>query len=140
MFFLCEYKLLSTVRNKIDEEALLHIQVWLGLIICIIWILGIRIVRSFGRQLNKKIDSRLDSSSDYCIQVSNLPLGDFTEPELLKYLGKLWRKYKGKEAELRIKSVQIIYDMMEVREKIADITQSVRKIMKMVKLFSFGRN
>lgn len=46
---------------------------------CIIWIIGTRIIRSMGRILNRKIDSLLDSSSDYKIQIYNLPYASYTE-------------------------------------------------------------
>lgn len=58
---------------------LMQIHLWLGFTMCVIWIIGTRIIRSMGRILNKKIDSLLDSSSDYVIQIYNLPYGGYTE-------------------------------------------------------------
>ena len=54
-------------------------QVWLGLLFCLVWILGMRIIRNMGRNLNRKVDQFLDSSSDYVVQISNLPEGTYTE-------------------------------------------------------------
>lgn len=58
---------------------LMQIHLWLGFLMCVIWIIGTRIIRSMGRILNRKIDSLLDSSSDYVIQIYNLPYGGYTE-------------------------------------------------------------
>jgi len=58
---------------------LMQIHLWLGFTMCVIWIIGTRIIRSMGRILNRKIDSLLDSSSDYVIQIYNLPYGGYTE-------------------------------------------------------------
>ena len=54
-------------------------QVWLGFLFCVVWVFGLRIIRTKGRELNVKIDHYLDSSSDYVIQMSNLPYGNYTE-------------------------------------------------------------
>lgn len=51
------------------------IQVWLGFASCIIWLISIRVLRSMARIFNRKIDASLDSSSDYVIQIYNLPFG-----------------------------------------------------------------
>lgn len=56
----------------------MQVQVWLGFVLCLVWIIAIRVLRSMGRILNKKIDNLLDSSSDYVIQISNLPHGNYT--------------------------------------------------------------
>ena len=75
-----------------------------------------------GRILNKKVDEYLDSSSDYVIQISNLPFENYTEKELLKYIATLWKKYKGKKAKpISIKSVQIVYRLDTARELIKEI-------------------
>lgn len=70
--------LVSTV-NKLQNSMLMQIHLWLGFTMCVIWIIGTRIIRSMGRILNRKIDSLLDSSSDYVIQIYNLPYGGYTE-------------------------------------------------------------
>ncbi len=57
---------------------MMEVQVWLGFLLCLIWVIAIRVIRSLGRILNKKIDNLLDSSSDYVIQLSNLPCGAYT--------------------------------------------------------------
>jgi hypothetical protein len=57
---------------------MMEVQVWLGFLLCFIWVIAIRVIRSLGRILNKKIDNLLDSSSDYVIQLSNLPCGAYT--------------------------------------------------------------
>lgn len=55
------------------------IQVWLGFVFCVVWLIALRVIRSMGRVLNQKIDRFLDSSSDYVIQIDNLPIGKYTE-------------------------------------------------------------
>lgn len=79
LYFLCPMKMTISTVSKIGNSQLMQIQVWLGFLMCIIWIIGTRIIRSMGRILNKKIDSLLDSSSDYKIQIYNLPYGSYTE-------------------------------------------------------------
>lgn len=107
----------------------MQVQVWLGFVLCLVWIISIRVLRSLGRILNKKIDNLLDSSSDYVIQISNLPYGEYTETELLKYLCSLWRTMKGKNSKLPgIKSVQVIYQMDESRKMIKTTIENARKL------------
>jgi len=77
--FLCPLKMLVSTVNKLQNSMLMQIHLWLGFTMCVIWIIGTRIIRSMGRILNKKIDSLLDSSSDYVIQIYNLPYGGYTE-------------------------------------------------------------
>lgn len=67
--FLCYIKYQASTVNKINNDTYEKIQVCLGIILCIIWILSVRVIRSMGRNLNKKIDGFLDSSSDYVIQI-----------------------------------------------------------------------
>lgn len=76
--FLCPLKMLVSTVNKLQNTMLMQIHLWLGFVMCVIWIIGTRIIRSMGRILNRKIDSLLDSSSDYVIQVYNLPYGGYT--------------------------------------------------------------
>lgn len=84
----------------------MRVQLWLGFLFCTIWILALRIIRSMGRILNKKIDDNLDSSSDYVIQIYNLPIGKYTESEIVKYISSLWKGFRGSSAKpLSIKSV-----------------------------------
>lgn len=90
--FLCEYKVLSTTANKANNEALITVQLWLGFLFCCVWMVVTRMIQSLGRRLNMRIDRYLDSSSDYCIQIDNLPFGSYIEGELLKHLIKLWKK------------------------------------------------
>jgi hypothetical protein len=75
--FLCPIKHQLSTVNKIGNSNFMRIQVWLGFALCVFWIIGIKVIRSMGRILNKKIDSLLDSSSDYVIQISNLPNGNY---------------------------------------------------------------
>lgn len=76
--FLCPVKMQVCTLNKLNNNTLMQIQVWLGFLLCVIWIVAIRVIRSMGRILNKRIDSLLDSSSDYVIQIYNLPSGGYT--------------------------------------------------------------
>lgn len=84
--FLCPIKHQLSTVNKIGNANFMRIQVWLGFALCVFWIIGIKVIRSMGRILNKKIDSLLDSSSDYVIQISNLPNGNYNQTELLKMI------------------------------------------------------
>lgn len=127
--FLCPIKFLVPTTNKITNFKEMQIQVWLGLVICIIWLMAIRIIRSMGRIFNRKIDASLDSSSDYAIQIYNLPFGEYTENQLIQYVATLWKTLKGKNAKpLAIKSVQIVYNMDEARKMIKQIIQNARKL------------
>lgn len=127
--FLCPIKIEVTTVNKIKSQSMMEVQVWLGFLLCLIWVIAIRVIRSLGRILNKKIDNLLDSSSDYVIQLSNLPCGAYTQMELLKYLCSLWKKMKGKNCKLPgIKSVQIIYQMDESRKMIQTTIANARKL------------
>ena len=61
-------------------------QLVLGLIICIVWSVSLRLIRAKGRRKMHEIDNKLDSSSDYCILLENLPEGDYSEVDIIKYL------------------------------------------------------
>ncbi len=76
--FLCPIKYLVPTLNKVTNFTEMNIQVWLGFVFCIIWLVFIRIIRSMARIFNRKIDASLDSSSDYVIQIYNLPFGEYT--------------------------------------------------------------
>ncbi len=56
-----------------------YIQVWLGLILCVIWLLGIKLISILAHDLNNKIDMNLDSASDYSIKIENLPYNSYNE-------------------------------------------------------------
>ena len=73
------------------------VQVWLAIPVCFFWAVGIRLIRNMGRRLNEKIDDKLDSSSDYCIWIEDLPTGKYHEADLVSYLAKLWRIRKKKK-------------------------------------------
>lgn len=66
---MCEVIKTTSVKNKNSQKALVLAQLWLAVPMCILWAIGIRLIRNFGRRVNKKIDEKLDSSSDYCIWI-----------------------------------------------------------------------
>lgn len=127
--FLCPVKFYVSTLNKLGNATFYKIQIWLGVLFCFVWIVSIRIIRSMGRILNKKIDSFLDSSSDYVIQISNLPFGGYTEVELLKYVKDEFKKIDGMKGRVPgIKGVQIVYQMDEARKMIGSIISNARKL------------
>lgn len=85
--------------NKNGHDHLIYTDLWLGFLFCLIWITALRIIRTQGRNLNQKINHYLESSSDYCVEVNNLPFGEFSESELLKHLLLLWKKAKKTDGE-----------------------------------------
>ena len=54
-------------------------QLTLGIFIVLAWIIALSVLRFYGRLKNKDIDTKLDSSSDYCIEINDLPYGDYHE-------------------------------------------------------------
>lgn len=64
-------------------------QQWLGLLMCIIWSIGVRLIRKLGRKKNQQIDDELDSSSDYTVFLEKLPLGSYNERDVLEYMERL---------------------------------------------------
>ena len=108
--FLCEWKKMASLENKDKNNSLLIAQLVLGVIISFLWAFCIRIIRDTGRHLNKEIDDKLDSSSDYCIWLEDLPAGNYNETDIISFIAKLWRARKDKiHRKIRLKSVQIIY-------------------------------
>ena len=96
------------------------VQLCLGFLMCFIWSVAVKFIRTWGRMKNKSIDDDLDSSSDYNIFLEKLPVGEYDEEELLQYIEGLWNQLdEGKDVKLKIKNVKIIYDMGEVRSKIS---------------------
>ena len=61
------------MEAKEGRSDLMIGQLVLGLVVCIIWSISLRLIRAVGRRKMKIIDERLDSSSDYCILLENLP-------------------------------------------------------------------
>ena len=101
---------MASLENKDKNDSLLIVQLVLGVIISFLWAFCIRIIRDTGRHLNKEIDNKLDSSSDYCIWLEDLPAGNYNETDIITFIAKLWRARKDKiHRKLRLKSVQIIY-------------------------------
>ena len=70
---------MASLPNKGQNYALKMVQVWLAVPMCLFWAIGIRIIRKMGRYKNKQIDDKLDSSSDYCIWIQDLPSGKYNE-------------------------------------------------------------
>lgn len=89
---------------------------------CLFWSIGVRFIKAWGRKKNKQIDDKLDSASDHYIFMERLPRAQYNEYDILKYLEELWNQTDhAKDTELKIKGVQIIYDMSEPRKMIASI-------------------
>ena len=84
--FLCQFKIQSSIEAMEGRDDLMIGQLVLGLIICIVWSVSLRLIRAKGRRKMHEIDNKLDSSSDYCILLENLPEGDYSEVDIIKYL------------------------------------------------------
>ena len=85
---MCEFKVQVSVEGKSSD--MMMIQLVLGLVVCIFWSIGVRLIRAVGRKKERNIDDLLDSSSDYCIFLENLPAGKYSEINILKYLNDEW--------------------------------------------------
>ena len=83
-----------SLPNKDKNKTFLIIQLVLGVLISFFWAFGIRVIRDIGRHLNKEIDDKLDSSSDYCIWLEGLPTGNYNEKDVIMFMSKLWRARK----------------------------------------------
>ena len=89
-----------------------------------------RLTRNLGRRKSDDIDDALDSSSDYMLFLQKLPIGNYHERDILNYVQRLWDKIENnKDGELRIKSVQIIYNMSEVRERISELHNLAKALL-----------
>ena len=65
--------------------------------------------------------------------MERLPRGQYNENDILKYLEQLWKQTEdSKETQLKIKSVQIIYDMSEPRKIIGSILKLAEEITECV--------
>jgi hypothetical protein len=53
----------------------MEIQLWLGTLMCLIWMIGLKLITTLGMKKDKEIDDSLDSASDYTIKIDNLPYG-----------------------------------------------------------------
>lgn len=63
--FLCQLKIEGEIQNKQGSNDLLIVQLVLGVVMCFIWSLGLRLIRRLGMMKGKLIDDMLESSSDY---------------------------------------------------------------------------
>lgn len=54
--FMCYVKIVTSLEGKKSRSDLQLIEVILGLLFCILWTIGIRIVRDRGRMKNAEID------------------------------------------------------------------------------------
>ena len=50
--FFCEFKKLSSA-NKNAEPVWMIVQLCLGVLLCFVWVVGVRLIRTFGRRKNK---------------------------------------------------------------------------------------
>ena len=61
--------------------------------------------------------------------MEELPRAQYNEYDILKYLEQLWNQTEhSQETELKIKSVQIIYDMSEPRKMITNVLKLAEEI------------
>lgn len=65
--FMCQFKIESSVEAKTGRSDLMIVQLILGMVMCIFWSFGVRLIRNLGRKKERKIDDLLDSASDYCL-------------------------------------------------------------------------
>ena len=50
--FMCEVKIVTSLEGKKTRDDLLLVELILGLVLCIFWAIGIRIIRDRGRVKN----------------------------------------------------------------------------------------
>jgi hypothetical protein len=53
-------------------------QWWLGVVFTVVWLIATKVIKVYGRIMDKKIDHMLNSASDQAIFIKNLPQGDYT--------------------------------------------------------------
>lgn len=103
---------------------------WLGFVFCLLWSVAVRLIKRLGRRKSQEIDDLLDSSSDEAIFISKLPIGEYHERDILIFMKQTWEMIdREQKTPLRIKSVQIIYNMSEVRQKISEIKELASKML-----------
>ena len=68
---------MTCIANKSNQKGFHYAQAWLAVPLVILWAFAIRIIRDKGRIMNRFIDDKLDSSSDYCIMMEGLPAGNY---------------------------------------------------------------
>ena len=62
--------------SKISSNLFfINIQLWLGFVMCVFWLIGLKLISSFGMKKDREIDASLESASDYTIRIDNLPYG-----------------------------------------------------------------
>ena len=126
LYGLCFYNENSTFSQKNKNEFYMSIQLWLGALMCLIMMVGLKLITTLGMKKDKEIDDSLDSASDYTIKIQNLPFGEYDEGELIEYLKELWIDYPS---ELELKSIQIIYNMEEEEKAIQELLQLAEVLM-----------
>ena len=57
----------------------MSLQLWLGFIFCMVWIVAVRLITELGIKKDTEIDESLNSASDYTLRVENLPFGKYNE-------------------------------------------------------------
>ena len=81
----------NTCFSKIKgNKFLMEYQLWNGFVMCVLWMIGLRLIISLGLKKHKWIDDSLDSASDYTVKIENLPYGSYHEEDLISYLRELW--------------------------------------------------
>lgn len=116
--FMCPLKVKGEIQNKQNEPRFILAQLWLGFAFCLMWSVAVRLIKRLGRRKGQQIDNELETSSSEVIFISKLPIGEYHEGDLLAFMNQLWDLIEEEKGRLRIKSVQIIYDMRGVRTKI----------------------
>jgi hypothetical protein len=75
---LCHWKIISSTPAKTGKPDLMLIQLILGMVMCIIWVIALRCIYYAGLSKEQTIDDQLDSSSDYSIFIDHLPAGKYS--------------------------------------------------------------
>ena len=119
---MCNVKIETEVANKAGRDEYLVTQLCLGFVMCVCWSVAVHLIKALGQRKSEEIDDRLDSSADNYIFLQNLPVGAFYEEELLEFVDELWDGIGEKSSSsLKIRSVQIIYNMGRVRQTIGEV-------------------
>lgn len=130
--FLCGLKRVLCISNKRPAEGWLLAQLILGTVMCLLWALGTRLIRDFGRKKNRDIDAKLDSSSDYYVWIERMPVGQYIEADVLAYMDRLWKlRNDAVPQKVGLRSVQIIYNVQYVRNTLAKMQALGERIAEM---------
>ena len=74
---------------------------------CFFLIFFLKITKIFGQEKSNEIDIKKITPSDYSVMISNLPVANYDEKELIEVLKSSWQKRLKK---IRTRSKKVLHD------------------------------